>query len=257
MADEERDDEAQEETPDTNDDDEDVMHASEDITFERFRIEYEKLSRALLRSLDTEKKLLGQCRELKSDLIQNATRLKVALKLKLEDDKTLDDMREEVQAAWKSADLSKEKEKAAQKLVLSLQDELGELKMKTKEMKSHEVDKAMQIEEEDKEELLQTTNLSEEDMQIGQPLASFEDWKRKNHIWTPSYNDNQAPAGQAAKSTMRTSKPSTSKSSTAGSLLRTSQSAPRTAPGGSRAARSPMERAAVGQLNALTRLPRM
>ena len=139
---------------DAHDEEEDVMHASEDITFERFRIEYEKLSRALLRSLDNEKKLLSQCRELKSDLIQNATRLKVALKLKLEDDKTLGDMREEVQSAWKAADLSKEKETAAQKLVLSLQDELGELKMKTKEMKSHEVDKSMQIEEEDKEELI-------------------------------------------------------------------------------------------------------
>ena len=72
-------------------------------------------------------------------------RLKVALKLKLEDEKTMDQLRKESADAWKSADVAKAKQEAAQKLVINLQDELAGLKLNTKELKGKEVGAVRQL----------------------------------------------------------------------------------------------------------------
>jgi hypothetical protein len=52
---------------------------------ERFRIEYEKLHRALRTSYESEKRLVRRCRELSDTILHNAHRVKAAIKLTQED----------------------------------------------------------------------------------------------------------------------------------------------------------------------------
>ncbi len=52
-----------------------------DQSMERFRNEYEKLHRALKTSYESEKRLVRRCRELNDTILQNAARVKAAIKL--------------------------------------------------------------------------------------------------------------------------------------------------------------------------------
>lgn len=52
---------------------------------EKFRVEYEKLHRALKKSHDSEKRLMAKCRELNADIVSNAAKMQTALKLSQED----------------------------------------------------------------------------------------------------------------------------------------------------------------------------
>lgn len=50
-----------------------------------FRIEYEKLHRALKKSHESEKRLIKKCRELNAEIVANAAKVQTALKLSQED----------------------------------------------------------------------------------------------------------------------------------------------------------------------------
>jgi hypothetical protein len=50
-------------------------------TMERYRAEYEKLHRALKTSYESEKRLVKRCKELQDTIVQNATKVKAAIKL--------------------------------------------------------------------------------------------------------------------------------------------------------------------------------
>jgi hypothetical protein len=50
-------------------------------TMERYRVEYEKLHRALKTSYESEKRLVKRCKELQDTIVQNATKVKAAIKL--------------------------------------------------------------------------------------------------------------------------------------------------------------------------------
>eukprot|EP00913_Durusdinium_trenchii_P018375 g17260.t1 len=52
---------------------------------EHFRLEYEKLHRALKKSHDSEKRLIKKCRELNAEIVSNATKVQTALNLSKED----------------------------------------------------------------------------------------------------------------------------------------------------------------------------
>jgi hypothetical protein len=159
-----------------------------DAAFEVFRMEYDKLSRALLRSMEAEDQLLKECRELKADLISNATRLKLALRLKTEDEKTMAQLRNEAVEAWEAASEAKERESAAQELINALQDELSSLKGKKRELKSKEMVNALDVEDElAEDDDVEASNAGNIFLQTGPPLSSFKDWKTANNIWTPSY----------------------------------------------------------------------
>lgn len=56
-----------------------------DKSLERFRLEYEKLHRALKKSHDNEKRLIKKCRELNSEIVSNAAKVQTALRLSTED----------------------------------------------------------------------------------------------------------------------------------------------------------------------------
>ena len=50
-----------------------------DDSLQRFRVEYEKLFRALRSSHDKEKKLVKKCREINAELVANAAKVQVRL----------------------------------------------------------------------------------------------------------------------------------------------------------------------------------
>ena len=60
-----------------------------DKSLERFRVEYEKLHRALKKSHESEKRLMHKCRELNAEIVANASKVTTALKMSQEDKTTI------------------------------------------------------------------------------------------------------------------------------------------------------------------------
>lgn len=98
-----------------------------DKGMERFRQEYEKLHRALKTSYESEKRLVKRCKELQDTIVQNATRVKAAIKLTQEDSSTIGVLKKEVEKAWKLVELAKEKEEKARKIISELKTEISHL----------------------------------------------------------------------------------------------------------------------------------
>lgn len=84
---------------------------------ERYRNEYDKLHRALKTSYESEKRLVKRCKELQETIVQNATKVKAAIKLTQEDSNTITLLKREVDKAWKLVEAAKEKEEKARKLI--------------------------------------------------------------------------------------------------------------------------------------------
>lgn len=72
-----------------------------DKSLEHFRLEYEKLHRALKKSHDSEKRLIKKCRELNQEIVSNATKVQTALNLSKEDQATISNLKKEIERAWK------------------------------------------------------------------------------------------------------------------------------------------------------------
>lgn len=94
---------------------------------ERFRKEYEKLHRALKTSYESEKRLVKRCKELNDTILQNAARVKGAIKLTQEDSNTIAVLRREIEKCWKLVETAKDKEEKARKIITGLKDEIAKL----------------------------------------------------------------------------------------------------------------------------------
>lgn len=55
------------------------------IVLLRFRVEYEKLHKALKKSHESEKRLMSKCRELNAEIVSNSSKVAQALKLSQDD----------------------------------------------------------------------------------------------------------------------------------------------------------------------------
>lgn len=64
-----------------------------DKSLEKFRLEYEKLHRALKKSHESEKRLMQKCRELNGEIVANAAKVQTALKLSQEDQNTISSLK--------------------------------------------------------------------------------------------------------------------------------------------------------------------
>jgi hypothetical protein len=64
-----------------------------DTSLEKFRVEYEKLHRALKKSHESEKRLMQKCRELNGEIVANAAKVQTALKLSQEDQNTISSLK--------------------------------------------------------------------------------------------------------------------------------------------------------------------
>ena len=60
-----------------------------DRSLEKFRVEYEKLHRALKKSHESEKRLMQKCRELNAEIVAHSAKVATALKLSSEDQATI------------------------------------------------------------------------------------------------------------------------------------------------------------------------
>jgi chromosome segregation ATPase len=98
-----------------------------DKSLERFRLEYEKLHRALKKSHESEKRLIKKCRELNAEIVSNAAKVQTALKLSQEDQNTIASLKREIEKAWKMVDASHEKEARAKETIQQLKTEIQNL----------------------------------------------------------------------------------------------------------------------------------
>ncbi|CAM9179748.1 unnamed protein product, partial [Phaeothamnion confervicola] len=98
-----------------------------DKSLERFRLEYEKLHRALKKSHEQEKRLIKKCRELNGEIVNNAAKVQTALKLSQEDQATIASLRKEIEKAWTMVDAAHDKEVRAKDTVEALKAEISNL----------------------------------------------------------------------------------------------------------------------------------
>jgi chromosome segregation ATPase len=98
-----------------------------DKSLERFRVEYDKLHRALKKSHESEKRLIKKCRELNQEIVANAAKVQTALKLSQEDQNTIASLKREIEKAWKMVDSAHEKEGRAKETIESLKHEIQNL----------------------------------------------------------------------------------------------------------------------------------
>jgi hypothetical protein len=80
-----------------------------DESLEKFRLEYEKLHRALKGSHEQEKRLVKKCRELNSEILNNQAKIKTALRLSQDDQKTINHLQKEMEKTWKLVYVAQEK----------------------------------------------------------------------------------------------------------------------------------------------------
>ncbi|XP_056093105.1 cilia- and flagella-associated protein 58 [Rhinichthys klamathensis goyatoka] len=100
---------------------------SGDEKFERFRVEYEKVAKALQKSHKNEKRLMAKCRELNAEMVSNSVKLSTAMKLSDEDQTTISTLKMEIDKAWKMVEASHEKELQAKETILKLKEEITNL----------------------------------------------------------------------------------------------------------------------------------
>ncbi|CAE7724390.1 Cfap58, partial [Symbiodinium sp. CCMP2456] len=98
-----------------------------DKSLEHFRLEYEKLHRALKKSHESEKRLIKKCRELNQEIVSNATKVQTALNLSKEDQATISNLKKEIERAWKMVEASHEKEQRAKETIHNLKVEIANL----------------------------------------------------------------------------------------------------------------------------------
>jgi len=104
-----------------------MKELSAEDNLERFRLEYEKLHRALKKSHDSEKRLIKKCQELQQEITQNAAKVQSALRLSQDDQNTVDTLRKEIEKSWKMVDNAHEKEARAKDTIQMLKKEVNRL----------------------------------------------------------------------------------------------------------------------------------
>jgi hypothetical protein len=98
-----------------------------DESLEKFRIEYEKLHRALKKSHEQEKRLVKKCRELNTEILSNQAKIKTALRLSQDDQKTIAHLQKEMEKTWKVVYSSQEKESKSKETIANLREEMVNL----------------------------------------------------------------------------------------------------------------------------------
>lgn len=95
-----------------------------DESLEKFRLEYEKLHRALKKSHEQEKRLVKKCKELNAEILNNQAKIKTALRLSQDDQKTITHLQKEMEKTWKLVYASQEKETMAKSTISQLKEEM-------------------------------------------------------------------------------------------------------------------------------------
>jgi len=157
-----------------------------------FRIEYEKLHRALKKSHESEKRLIKKCRELNAEIVANAAKVQTALKLSQEDQNTIASLKKEIEKAWKMVDAAHEKEVRAKETIHQLKMEIANLSKLVEqgaglslgqESTVHELEEqrdALQLERDQK--AIEVEELSKETKYLKDKMSDLDEAKNKVSI---------------------------------------------------------------------------
>uniref|UniRef100_A0A0B6ZHL9 Cilia- and flagella-associated protein 58 central coiled coil domain-containing protein n=1 Tax=Arion vulgaris TaxID=1028688 RepID=A0A0B6ZHL9_9EUPU len=104
-----------------------IAELTGDKSLEKFRLEYEKLHKALKKSNESERRLMQKCRELNAEIVANSAKVSTALKLSQEDQATITSLKKEVEKAWKMVDAAHEKEARSKETCQQLRNEIEQL----------------------------------------------------------------------------------------------------------------------------------
>lgn len=142
-----------------------------DRSLEKFRLEYEKLHKALKKSHESERRLMQKCRELNAEIVANSAKVATALKLSQEDQATITSLKQEVEKAWKMVDAAHEKEAKSKETSHRLKTEIEQLSKLVEQGagltmgQEHSVNELLKIKEdltkERDEQLVEITKLRE------------------------------------------------------------------------------------------------
>uniref|UniRef100_A0A3P9LTT2 Cilia and flagella associated protein 58 n=1 Tax=Oryzias latipes TaxID=8090 RepID=A0A3P9LTT2_ORYLA len=98
---------------------------------DKIRGEFEKLTHALKKSQENEKRLRSKCRELNAEVVSSSTKVAAALKLSQEDETTLTSLKRELDKAWKMVDAAHDREKKDSEAIRVLKEEVSKLTQQT------------------------------------------------------------------------------------------------------------------------------
>jgi len=150
-----------------------------DRSLEKFRLEYEKLHKALKKSHESERRLMQKCRELNAEIVANSAKVATALKLSQEDQATIASLKKEVEKAWKMVDAAHEKEAKSKESSHRLKTEIEQLSKLVEQGagltmgQEHSVNELLKIKEDlTKERDEQLTEISKLREQLGEASAT-------------------------------------------------------------------------------------
>ncbi|KAL5022872.1 hypothetical protein ScPMuIL_002027 [Solemya velum] len=160
-----------------------------DRSLEKFRVEYEKLHKALKKSHESEKRLMQKCRELNADIVANSAKVSAALKLSHDDQSTIASLKKEIEKAWKMVDAAHEKETRARETIQSLKMEIANLSKLVEQGagltmgQEHSVNELLKIKEEltreRDDQLQEIVKLREQMAQVGDQQSALEHAKNE------------------------------------------------------------------------------
>mmetsp|Transcript_11726 Transcript_11726/g.15306 ORF Transcript_11726/g.15306 Transcript_11726/m.15306 type:complete len:887 (-) Transcript_11726:297-2957(-) len=154
-----------------------------DKSLEKFRVEYEKLHRALRKSHEQEKRLVKKCRELNAEIVNNAAKVQTALKLSQEDQANIATLRKEIDRAWKMVETAHQKEERAKETITSLKDEIEKLSKLVEKGAGLSMGQENQVKELKKEKEELYTRLEEQIAKGRQFEVQLEElYKQKNEL---------------------------------------------------------------------------
>lgn len=107
-----------------------LAELNDDATLTSFRDEYEKLSMALTKSHENERRLIKKCRKLNSEIQQHSSKVQTTLKLSQEDKMTIESLKINIDRNWRMVDACQEKEKQNKEHITRLKEEIGTLNVK-------------------------------------------------------------------------------------------------------------------------------
>lgn len=112
-----------------------------------FKLEYEKLYRALVKSHASEVQLVQKCQEMTQELLGNAAKMQAAIKLSQGDHSTIEALKKEIEKAWRTVDAANEKDVRAREMAKTLKEEIASLQAIIEEGSSLSTNHTVTLEE--------------------------------------------------------------------------------------------------------------
>ncbi|KAF4757989.1 hypothetical protein FOZ63_007011, partial [Perkinsus olseni] len=98
-----------------------------DESLKEFRKQYERLHDTLKQSHESEKMLITKCRELSTEIVENAYKVQRALRQSQEDQATIKALKKEIEKAWKIIEESRDKEQTSRTTIEDLRAEVANM----------------------------------------------------------------------------------------------------------------------------------